>query len=144
MRRLKNRRGFSEVISSVILTAVVLTVGAAVWSYAQSATTVIADNYVKGTLSLKQEIIERFTVERVFYEPGVLHIWIFNYGSVDSQLDIYVTPSVGTIPPILNHAIGSSNLECVDIATTLSAGTTLSIKVHSVRDNNVYYAYTVS
>ena len=104
----------------------------------------MTNNYVNNTLGLKQEIIERFTVERVFYESGVLHIWIFNYGFVDSQLDIYVTPSVGTIPPSLNHAIGSNNLGYVDIATTLSAGTTLSIKVHSVRDNNVYYAYTVS
>jgi len=144
MRRLKCRRGISEVISSVILTAVVLTVGGSVWFYAQSATTVMTNNYVNNTLGLKPEIIERFTVERVFYESGVLHIWIFNYGSVDSQLDIYVTPSVGTIPPSLNHAIGSNNLGYVDIATTLSAGTTLSIKVHSVRDNNVYYAYTVS
>lgn len=114
-----------------------------IWSYAQSATTVIANNYVKGTLSLKQEILERFTVERVFYESGILRIWIFNYGSVDSQLDIYITPSVGTIPPSLGHTIGSNKLEYVDITTNLSAGTMLSIKVHSVRGNNVYYAYTV-
>ena len=65
VKKNRKRRGLTPVISVIILSAVVIAVGGAVWSYAQSAATVIANNYVNDTLSLLYEVTERFYVEHV-------------------------------------------------------------------------------
>ena len=143
--RLRNRRGISEVISAVILTAVVLTTGCTVWFYARSAATVMTNDYVNASLTLKQEILERFVVERVFYDSSgdELQVWISNYGTVDATVDIYVTPSVGGLTTSFGNALGSKTLAMVGIPCSISGGTSLSIKVHSLRGNNAYYTYTI-
>lgn len=143
--KFRNRRGFSEVISAVILTAVVLTTGCTVWFYARSAATAMTDDYVNATLTLKQEILERFVVERVFYDSAdeELQVWVSNYGTVDTTVAIYVTPSVGELVTSTGNSIGAETLAMVGIPCPISSGTSLSIKVHSWRGNNAYYTYTI-
>ncbi len=144
-RQFRSRRGVSEVISAVILTAVVLATGCSVWFYARSASTVMADDYVDESMALKEEILERFTVERVFYDSGEgeLDVWISNYGTVDATVSIYVTPSVGEVVTSPDNLIGAETLDAVSVPITFASGTALSIKVHSLRGNNAYYTYTI-
>lgn len=143
--RLGSRRAVSEVISAVILTAVVLTVGCSVWFYARSVAGVMADDYVESSLELKQEILERFVVERVFYDSvsDNLGVWISNYGTVDAEVTVYVTPSTGLPLASPSTSIGAETLEVIGIPCDMASGTALSIKVHSVRGYNAYYTYTI-
>ncbi len=142
-RLMRSKRGITPVVATIILSAVVIAVGGAVWSYSQGAATVIANDYVNSTMTLLNEIIERFTVEHVSYETGILHVWIYNYGDVDIVLDIYANATGGVFSSSLGNTVSSKTIRCVNVSITLNSGDEVAIKVHSRRQNNVYYTYYV-
>lgn len=147
MRRVgrKRRRGITPVVATIILSAVVIAVGGAVWSYAQGAATVIANDYVNGTMSLMNEVIERFTVEHVTNSSDgtILRVWIYNYGDVDIVVDVYANTTGDAFNSSLGNAIASKALVCVNVTIPLNSGDEVAIKVHSRRQNNAYYTYYV-
>ena len=142
----RSRRGLTPVIATIILSAVVITVGGAIWSYAQSATIVIANDYVNGTMSLLNEVVERFTIEHVSYDEvnDVLHISVYNYGDVDIEVDVYATISGGSSNSTLGTKITSQMLVCVDVPLNAPSENMVAIKVHSRRQNNAFYQYYAS
>ena len=141
--RMRNKRGITPVVATIILSAVVIAVGGAVWSYSQGAATVIANDYMNGTMSLLNEVIERFTVEHVrYYENNTLRVWIFNYGDVDIVVDVYATITEGTNSS-MGEEVASEKLVPVDIPLNATSGDEVAIKVHSRRQNNAYYTYYV-
>lgn len=142
-RLMRSKRGITPVVATIILSAVVIAVGGAVWSYSQGAATVIANDYVNSTMTLLNEIIERFTVEHVSYEAGILHVWIYNYGDVDVVLDVYANATGGVFSSSLGNTVSSKTIRCVNVSITLDSGDEVAIKVHSRRQNNVYYTYYV-
>jgi len=150
MRRLKCRRGISEVISSIILTAVVLTVGGAVWSYAQSATIVLTNNYVNETLTVMKDVTERFVVEHVNNSALThLNVWVYNYGDVGIVADVYANAtrsSTSILKSKLGTTVASGDWVKIDVSfvgNALQSGDKVAIKVHSRRQNNAYYTYYV-
>jgi flagellin-like protein len=150
MRRLKCRRGISEVISSVILTAVVLTVGGSVWFYAQSATTVMTDSYVNETLTVMKDVTERFVVEHVNNSALThLNVWVYNYGGVDIVADVYANATHSSIyifKSTLGTTVASGDLVKIDVSfvgNALQSGDKVAIKVHSRRQNNAFFTYYV-
>ena len=62
------RRAFSPVISIVIVSAVVLAVGGAIWSFSQGAMTITAEDYAEAVVNMTDTISERFIIEMVSYE----------------------------------------------------------------------------
>lgn len=139
---LRNRRGISPVIATIILSAVVITIGGAVWSYAQSAATVIADDYVDGTFSLINEVTERFVVEHAGYDSTgkILSTWVYNYGAVSVTVDVYI--SGAATGSTLNTVVPIGTLTLIQITgLDIPAGGTIAIKVHSRCGNNVYSHY---
>ncbi len=151
MRRssfLKSRRAISPVIATIILSAVVITIGGAVWSYAQGAATEIANDYVNGTLELLNEVTERFTVEHVSNNTDgtVLYVWVYNYGDVDVVVDIYAN-SNSSLKSTLGTPISSGSLVMIEVNFTgspLQSGDEVEIKVYSRRQNSAYYTYHAS
>jgi hypothetical protein len=136
------------VIATIILSAVVIAVGGAIWSYAQGAATSIANDYVNGTLSLLDEVLERFIVEHVTNSSGgiTLNVTVCNYGEPDIIVDIYAEVSGGVSNSTLGTSITSSSLVHIPISfqsSHLQSGDVVSIKVHSRRQNNAYYVYYV-
>jgi len=146
---LKSRKkcGLTPVISTIILSAVVIAVGGAVWSYSQGAATVIANDYVNGTMTLLNEVIERYAVEHVSNSSNgnILRIWIYNYGDVDVTLDTYVNVTGGGFNSTLGTYVASEDLEEIQVflTTTLERSDEVAIKVHSRRQNNAYYKHIV-
>jgi flagellin-like protein len=153
---IRKRRGVSPVIATIILSAVVLAVGGAVWNYAQGASTVIANDYVNGTLELLNEVIERFEVEHMSNnsDGSTLQIWVYNYGDVDVVVDLYAnathyvnaTHSTNTVSNNLTNAITSGGLSLIEIdfsSDNLDVGDEVAVKVHSRRQNNAYGKYYV-
>jgi hypothetical protein len=65
----RRRRGLTPVISTIIISAVVIAVGGAVWAYSQGAATIYAENYINETMSMLDEVIERYSVEHVSNSP---------------------------------------------------------------------------
>ncbi len=149
MRRpsfLKSRRAISPVIATIILSAVVITIGGAVWSYAQGSATVIANSYVNETLTLLDEVLERFIVEHVSYDnvSDVLRVWVYNYGDVDIEVDVYATISGGGSNSTLGKKITSEALVYVDVPLNAPSENMVAIKVYSRRQNSAFYQYYVS
>lgn len=139
------KKALTPVIATMILSAVVIAVGGAIWSFAQGAATVIAADYIDETFDLLDEVTERFTIEHVSNnsDGSTLKIWIFNYGDVDIVVDVYVnTTTYFTFT--LEWEIESEEVVRVDVdlsSSPLTRGQEVSIKAHSRRQNNDYYKY---
>jgi flagellin-like protein len=147
INRLPKRRGVSPVISSIILTAMVLGIGGAIWSYAQGASSVVADDYVDGVMELLETASERFTVEFVSNNSdcSILKIWIFNYGDINVSVDVYANIGENSYSTDLENPVvlESGVLVCANVTVAMVSGNEVGIKVHSRRQNNAYYVYTV-
>jgi flagellin-like protein len=147
IHRLTKRRGMSPVISSIILTAMVMAIGGAIWSYAQGASSIVADDYVDGVMELLETTAERFTVELVSNNSGctVLRVWIFNYGDVNVSVDVYANIGESSYSTDLEDpvVVESGALVCANVTVAAVSGDEVGIKVHSRRQNNAYYVYTV-
>jgi len=84
------RQAFSPVISTIILSAVVLSVGGVFWAYSQGAMTISAEDYAESLMNMTDIITERFIIEHVCYESDYLYVWVFNYGDVDIEVKVKV------------------------------------------------------
>jgi flagellin-like protein len=142
-----NRRGISPVIATIILSAVVVTIGGAVWSYAQGAASVMASDYVNSTMSIMKEITERFTVEHVnnTIDRTQLNIWIYNYRDVDIEVDVYVIISGRSYGTDIDNPleIKAGCLLKVTVTILATSGEKAAIQVHSRRQNDAYYTYYI-
>ena len=147
MGTFQHRRGISPVISEIMLTAAVLTVGGGVWYYSISYCTVTTDSYIDETIELMSVAIERYAVEQVFpdFDTNELNVWVNNYGEVDITVDVYIdsnnrTGFVGGVQipkgEVINIPIDFSDdpFELYEV---------FQIKIYSRRQNVAYYSYTV-
>jgi flagellin-like protein len=147
LRRPQRSRGITPVIATIILSAVVIAVGGAVWSYAQGAATVFANDYVNDTFTLLNEVIERFTIEHVCNnsDRDELYVWIYNYGEVDIVIDLYANTSDNK-GSFTGTEISSGEFVKITVSFSppLYSGDEVAIKAHSRRENNAYYKHYVS
>ena len=139
------KRALTPVIASMILSAVVIAVGGAIWSYAQGASIVTANSYINETFTLLGEVTERFNIEHVSNnsDGSTLMIWIFNYGEVGIVVDVYVN-STTYFNSTLEWELETEEIVRVDVdlsSSPLTRGQEVSIKAHSRRQNNDYYTY---
>ncbi|UCD44868.1 MAG: hypothetical protein JSV27_12285 [Candidatus Bathyarchaeota archaeon] len=146
MKRVVNKnKALTPVIATMILSAVVIAVGGAIWAYAQGASTVTANSYIDETFDLLDEVIERFMIEHVTNSSDGtnLTVWVYNFGDVDIVVDLYVnTTTYYTFT--LESEVSTGDIESivVDLSSSpLTSGQEVSIKAHSRRQNNEYYSY---
>ena len=144
MRLLNNRKALSPVVATIVLCGVVLTVGISVWSFTYSITRSLEEDYYEGVQRQINAISERFIVEHVSYdnESGVLNVWIFNYGRVDIQVDVYVRGDAEG-QNTTGVSIQNGQLERINIPLVVNVGDELSVTVMSRRQNVVYATYVV-
>jgi len=144
LRLLGNRKALTPVVATIVLCGVVLIVGISVWSFTYSITRSLEEEYYEGVKRQIDAISERFIVEHISYdnETGVLNVWVFNYGRVDIQVDVYVR---GDAEGQNATATSISHGEVVRISVplTVNVGDELSITVISRRQNVVYATYVI-
>jgi len=125
----------------------VLVIGGVIWSYAHGAASVIASDYVDGVMELLETASERFTVEYVTNNSDctVLHVWIFNYGSVNVTADVYASIGNATYTSDFDDPIvvNPGAMVCANVTVSAGCGDEVGIKVHSRRQNNAYQIYVV-
>ena len=143
---MRRRAALSEVISSIILSGVVLAIGGALWSYSLGAATAMTNDYTNGTLSLVDEITERFTVEwaNASANGETLTVWVFNYGDVDTVVDVYATVDSDTSRSVLGTEVASESYQVIQLSfvgDAIQEDDIVSIKVYSRRQNSAYYIY---
>jgi hypothetical protein len=144
-KKFMSRKGVSPVISSMILTSAVIIIGSILWSYSRSATVVMTNRYVNETLTTLDNLIERFTIEKAYYnETGKkMILYIYNYGDIPITLDIYINSSNGSGFSSLNNNVNHQSLQRVEVPVDVSSGSMLSIKCHTRRSNDVVAKYYV-
>jgi len=141
VKSLNARKAIAPVISSLIITTVVLAIGGVIWFFSQNATIIVADQYVDGVIDIMDEISERFTVEFVGYDGvNLLRVWVYNYGEVDTEVDIYAVSGLLSDSSFENEIMSGENLDvCLDLAGI--SGEVVTIKVVSRRVNHAHYQY---
>jgi flagellin-like protein len=139
---ISSRRGLSPVVSSIILTGIVLAVGLSVWVYSFNMADVIGDQYVGEVLLHLDTVRERFTVAHVAYDSGLLRVWVYNYGDISIEVDVYVrgdaegSNASGT-------PVGVGEVKAVSLSLSAEPGYELSVEVVSRRQNFIYESYIV-
>lgn len=139
--RLNERWAIAPVISALILSAVVLTVGGIVWAYSQSAMTISAEDYAESVIEMTDTISERFIIEHVAYVDPNLKVWIYNYGDVDIEVKIQV--GLVTHPAEWIEIAKGDFAELEPLSYPAISGEELVIRAYTRRENNVYYRYLV-
>lgn len=145
MNLIKNRRGMSPIISSVILSAVVIAIGASVWSVTDSAASVMQNDYYEGVMESVENIKERFYIENIGYsnssEPK-LKIWIYNYGEMDIVIELIRLKGAGNISTqLIGLSLSVREIIGIDVTSSefsLTSGLSVSIEVKSLRGNKAY------
>ena len=145
MRLLSNVKALTPVVATIILCGVVLIVGISVWSFTYSITKGLEEDYYEGVKRQIDAISERFIIEHVSYdnETNVLNVWVFNYGRVDIQVDVYVRGDAeGQNATAVS--VPHDQMVRIDVPLLANVGDELSITVISRRQNVVYATYVVS
>ena len=148
MKRLRlNKKGISPVISSVVLTATVIVIGTSLLYFTHSVGLVLRRNYFEEVYSEIMKLKERFIVEHVNYNvtTGELHVWIYNYGNVTVNINVYVYKNGSLIGSDENLTQVSTNslVEITIPLQSVESSDTLLIEVVSRRNNIVYEKYIV-
>ncbi len=156
IRFMRRRRGLSPVIATIILSGVVIAVGGSIWSFSRGASTVMANQYVNSTLSVLNEVTERFTVEYAYNNSNgeILYVCVYNYGDVDVVVDVYANATHFVNSSYTSYVMKANYFNSVNdkvilrieldfSSDPLEAGDMVSIKVHSRRQNNAFYKHYV-
>lgn len=144
---MKSRKGLTPVVASVILSGMVLVIGAGVWSYSYGAASSMAQEYSEITIDMVHTITERYCIEKVHFDSGTenIHIWIYNYGNIPIEVEVTATVNGNQYSdPAL--FLGAKVLDSVAIdlsAESLGSLDEVIISVISDRSNQEYWTYYV-
>jgi hypothetical protein len=124
----------------------VMMIGGLVWTYSMGASTLSAEDYVNDTMSLVNEVTERFMIEHVTKSDigDTLKIWVFNYGDVSIVIDVYVEVSDGNFGSLTETFVDSQESKLIEVDFTsdnLDDGDYLVVRIVSRRQNYVYNNY---
>ena len=148
-------RGFSSVLTSVLMVAVVITIGISVWGYAHSAATVMRSDYYDDVIESVYKIKERFRIENIgvnITSANSLNVWIVNYGECDVNItrfkisgegnETYYYPPddvLGTPPEGVTLSSGEfRRFDIVQNDVSLLKGHNISVSVESEKENKAY------
>ena len=155
MKGIRASRGFSSVLTSILMCAVVLSIGISVWGFTHGAATVMRSDYYDEVMESVYKIKERFAIENIGINISAtpsIDIWVLNYGTSDINITkIKITGGSNSTyyyPPdnddeVTPNGVIISAGDFVLFNTTQSEvfpkkGISLTICVESVRGNKAY------
>ena len=145
---MSSRRALSPVIASVILSGMVLVIGAGVWSFSYGAASAMASDYSDTTIDMVHTIAERFSIEKVHYDSSTetIHVWVYNYGTISTSFDVTIKID-GSIYEEFDNSLASKELKQVTIDISaelgLSSYENVIIEIVSERSNTEFMTYYV-
>lgn len=85
---LRNKKGVSEVIASLILIFIVTVAGVAIYTYSVSSFSSSSSFFQQQAQNDQAQVKERFSITRVWYNPpNQLNLTIFNHGEIDITIN---------------------------------------------------------
>ena len=140
---IRDKRGLTPVISSIILCAAVLVIGAGVWSVTYSASSIMQSHYYEEVMESVDKIKERFYIENIGFDntSKMLKIWVYNYGKIDINVTLIRIRGGGNVSNYeVETFIPAGELVRVDVAPNEVplASVSISVEVKSKRGNKAY------
>ena len=145
---LSRRKALSPVIASVILSGMVLAIGGMVWSYSYGAASTMANDYADETIDMVHTIIERFIIEKVYYDSSTetIDVWVYNYGSIEVTVESTITINgneySGEETEITSQEVAEISID-VSAESGLSSYQEVVVEIRSIRDNQEFVTYYV-
>ena len=141
------RKGFSSVLTSILMVAVVVSIGISVWGFTHSAATVMRNDYYDEVIESVYKIKERFRIENIgvnITSANSLNIWVVNYGECEVNITNFKISGDGNetyyYPP--NGTLLSSGefrrFNIVQSEVPLLKGHNISVRVESEKENKAY------
>jgi hypothetical protein len=123
----------SETIASVIMTAIVITVGIVTWNYAKGSTSIIAKDF-----------LERYSIENVYYDEinNMLYLYLYNYGSIPITVDSYISIASGPSYSYIGTSISPNQLANISFHIYIPNKTWVGVTCQtgrSLTQNDRYY-----
>jgi len=147
---LRDKRALSPVIGELILCTCVLTIGIAAWAFSHGYASYEMTNYWRKVSVNVYSLKERFMVENVVFNSmgissGSLHVWVYNYGEIDIQVNVYILRNGSILGQDLSGATITRNsvAEFTFNLDQVSVSNELVIKVETLRGNVNYDSYTI-
>ena len=86
---MNRRRGMTSVLTTILMVAVVISIGVSVWGFANSAATVMRSDYFDEVMESVYKIKERFRIENIGVNisvAGSIEVWVLNYGETEVNI----------------------------------------------------------
>ena len=140
-----DRRGLTPVVSSIIMCAVVIVIGASVWGVASSASSIMQTDYFEEVMESVEKINERFCVENIGFDntsQPTLKIWVFNYGKNDIIVEWIRVSGGGNVSSYeFNTMITTGEMirfDVVESEVKFARDLSIYVEVKSTRGNKAY------
>lgn len=101
---MKKAKGVSEVISSLLVLLIIVSIGVAVYAYSANIFSSLIENYANTYLFNSLLLKEHFIIEDVWFinNSDVIKITIYNYGSVSTSISaIFINDTLVSQPNII-------------------------------------------
>ena len=141
----RSRRGLTPVVSSIIMCAVVLVIGASVWGVSSSASSIMQTDYFEEVMESVEKIKGRFCVENIGLDntsQPTLKIWVVNYGEIDITVDWIRVQGGGNVSSHdFNTPISAGEMVRFNVTQSeviFSSGLSITVEVKSTRGNKAY------
>jgi flagellin-like protein len=133
----RNKRGVSEIIASVVLILIVSSAGIVAYSYSIGAFSSTTSLFQLDTSMKEKQVQERFAIVAVWNSSNQLNLTVLNYGQIDLTLDrVYINwTSVASYLGGRGTTIGEGVLVQISFTSpvTIQSGFTYEIIVVSTR-----------
>jgi len=138
----------SSVLTTVLMCAVVISIGVSVWGFAGSAATVMRTDYFDEVMESVYKIKERFRIENVAVNltaaPSI-QVWVLNYGEYVVNISMVKVSGGGNesyfYPPDNLTALSPGEFRRFDIpqdTVEFRKGINIAVRVESSRENRAY------
>jgi flagellin-like protein len=115
---LRNNRGISEIIASLLLLLIVSVAGAALYSFSLSAFSSSSSTFQQQIDQREEQARERFQITAVWWNTvNQLNLTILNYGKIDIAVDaVYINGTPTSISSGRGATVGTGELFSVKLA----------------------------
>ena len=149
------RRGMSSVLTTVLMCAVVISIGVSVWGFAGSAATIMRSDYFDEVMESVYKIKERFRIENIAVNitaaPSV-QVWVLNYGETEVNITRIKISGGGNVsyyyPPDNNQSLAPNGViiapgefgrfNVPQGTVEFRKGINIAVRVESARENKAY------
>ena len=147
MKGIRASRGFSSVLTSILMVGVVISIGISIWGFTHSAATVMRSDYYDEVMESVYKIKERFRIENIgvnITSAPSLQVWVVNYGACDINITRIRLSSGGNSTNYYpsNGALLSPHdfmrFDIVQSEVSIIKGLSLTVMVVSERENKAY------